>query len=134
MASEIYAEIVMIHTGWKSPVLPWGLFSYLESDTPQKSVILAHMKEDTDTMNQARIALLEQYDNIYVETSYCPHPKRIMQYVNKGFGDRMLFGTDFRTEDDEQTVRYYKHLIREADISENVKKDIFSGNAKTLLG
>jgi predicted TIM-barrel fold metal-dependent hydrolase len=130
MVSKIDARIVMIHTGWGSPVLPWGTFLAGRID---KTVVLAHMKEDTDAYNQERLMVLERYKNIYAETSYCPHPKRIMQYVKKGFGDRLLFGTDFRTEDDEQTVRYYKHLIKETDISENEKRNIFSVNAKKLM-
>jgi predicted TIM-barrel fold metal-dependent hydrolase len=128
--SAIQPRIVMIHTGWGSRVEP---LEEVINHFSKIKFILVHMKEDDDSYNAERIHAMSACDNSLVETSYAPHPKRISQYVRMGFGKRMLFGTDFRVLSDEQTLRYYKHLITEADISNHAKKDILYDNACNLL-
>jgi len=136
--SKLKQKVVMIHTGWGNK--SWGsglqsdIFPDLLHQFPDKTFICAHMKEDTDLDNYRRLELLNKYSNFFVETSYTPHAKRIWQYVKKGFGDRLLFGSDFRTLEDEQSLRGFIKVIQESDISDNEKKNIFYNNALKLLG
>jgi len=121
--------IVMIHTGWGVPVKP---IAKLASEFPDGKFVIAHMKEDSDLYAKDRLEALS-LSNVYCEASYLPHPKRISQYVSAGLGKKLLFGSDFRKLDDEQTIRGYKAMLMESDISIEKKYDILFNNALGLL-
>ncbi|MDD2679123.1 MAG: amidohydrolase family protein [Candidatus Nanoarchaeia archaeon] len=122
--------IVMIHTGWGANVQP--VISLAEK-FPLGKFVIAHMKEDDDSYNYWREKALA-LKNVYCEISYFPHPKRIANYAKKGLAEKLLFGSDFRKLEDEQTIRGYSAMVNEADMSEEQKKGIFKDNALNLLG
>lgn len=120
----------MIHTGWGVSPGPVGK---LASEFPKGKFVIAHMKEDNDLYALERFNALKNNSNLYCEISYFPHSKRISQYVNADLGSRLLFGSDYRTREDEQSLRGYIAMLNEADISDEVKKRILYDNAKSLL-
>jgi hypothetical protein len=123
-------QIIMIHTGWGSRVNP--LIEIIEK-FPMKKFVLAHLKEDDDTENFDRIAIMKQFSNVYLEMSYLSSPKRLAQYVKMGFGDRILFGSDFRTLEDEPTLKWMINAVELADISNQDRERIWYSNADSLL-
>lgn len=133
--STVQAQVVMIHSGWGALLdnEQYPLVRKLIAGLPEKRVVICHMKEDTDAYNFNRIKLLKEFENVYIETSYCPSPHRIQQYVELGFGDRMLFGSDFRTRIHVQTLRWFIAMITLCEIREASKRAILYGNAKKLL-
>jgi predicted TIM-barrel fold metal-dependent hydrolase len=92
------------------------------------------IEDGDDTFNDARKSVMKRFDNVYLETSYCTSPKRIAQYVELGFGDRMLFGSDFRTMQDESSLEWFELAITVARIGDDAKKAILHDNAARLLG
>jgi predicted TIM-barrel fold metal-dependent hydrolase len=128
---EIKQPIVMIHTGWGSRIEP--LVPVMEA-FPGRTFVLAHMAEDgDDTFNVARQGVMDKFDNVYLETSYCSSPKRIAQYVEKGYGDRMLFGSDFRAMQDESSLEWFEAAVMLARIDGESKENILYNNARWLL-
>jgi hypothetical protein len=131
LETEIKQPIVMIHTGWGSRIEP--LVPVIES-FPDRTFVLAHMIEDgDDSFNTARQDVMNKFDNVYLETSYCSSPKRISQYVEKGYGDRMLFGSDFRTMQDESSLEWFEMAVMLARIDDVAKENILYNNANQLL-
>jgi hypothetical protein len=124
-------KIVMVHTGWG--INPCHL-NALALKYPKGIFVNAHMKEDDDSYNAGRFSALKNNPNLFCEISYFPHAKRIMQYANAGLGKRLIFGSDYRNYDDEQTIRGYAAMLGEADINPDVKAGIFYDNARDLLG
>jgi len=135
LLSNTPQPIVMIHTGWGAMLDTDQVSSLimLLNHFKDKTFVLAHMKEDTDEYNMNRKRLLGKFENVYCETSYGAGPHRIKQYVDLGFGDRLLFGSDFRFRYHEPTLKWFIHMIELADISESEKDAIFHGNATRLL-
>jgi len=123
-------NIVMIHTGWGSKVDRLGM---VIKEFPEKTFVLAHMKEDDDEYNEDRKFMLDKFPNVYVEMSYLSSPKRLAQYVQMGFEDRILFGSDFRTMADEPTLQWMIDAVNVAQISQEQKEKILYKNAKKLL-
>jgi len=124
-------KIVMIHTGWG--INPNYLNS-LASNYPEGIFVNAHMKEDNDSYNVGRFNALKNNANLFCEISYFPHAKRIAQYVNAGLGKRLIFGSDYRNADDEQTINGYAAMLNAANITQSIKTSIFYDNAMNLLG
>ena len=125
-------KIVMIHSGWGARP---SLFAKVFRRFPTGRFVVAHMKEDIDTYNIERKKLLSfATNNIWIETSYAAGPHRIKQYVDKGWGNRLLFGSDFRNESYIPTLEWFIQMIELSDISEKSKANIFYDNAKFLLG
>lgn len=123
-------HIVMIHTGWQSSP---GLYNKLIAHYPDKIFILAHMKEDDDSDNADRIAIIKKYENAYLELSYLSSPKRLKQYVSYGFEDQILFGSDFRTLGDEISLKWFLNAVTLCNFSEEITRKILYRNAKKLL-
>lgn len=121
---------IMIHTGWGSaPVY----YNNLIGNYSDKIFILAHMKEDDDSDNIERQAIMTKYHNVYLEMSYLSSPKRLAQYVKKGWGDRILYGSDWRSSEDECTLKWTIDAVKLAPISNEDRNRIFYGNAVDLL-
>lgn len=130
LISNLNHPIIMIHTGWGSQVEP--LNGIIEK-FPKKRFVLAHLKEDDDNANFDRIAVMKRFSNVYLEMSYLSSPKRLGQYVKMGFVDRILFGSDFRTQEDEPTLKWMINAVELADISNQDREKIWYTNADSLL-
>ncbi len=123
-------SMIMIHTGWGAPVKPIG---DLAAEFPDGKFIIAHMKEDDDSYAVDRLNVLKNYKNVFCEISYFPHPKRISQYVSNGLVNQLLFGSDFRKLADKQTIKGFRAMLMQADISDADKERILYFNAEQLL-
>jgi predicted TIM-barrel fold metal-dependent hydrolase len=78
----------MVHTGWGL----LGSATYvgkLAENFPKGQFIIAHMI-DPECIN-----VTKRYENIFLETSYAQHPRRITQAVNTIGSDRLLYGSDY---------------------------------------
>jgi len=129
MISKIENKIIMIHTGWGSKVS--NLLKIIKNNK-NKIFVLAHMKEDFDFYNSDRKKAL-YYENVYLEISYMSTPKRIRQYAELGYLDRILFGSDFRTFEDEITLKWYIYGIHSLGLSRSERDKIFYYNAYDLI-
>ncbi|MDI6826030.1 MAG: amidohydrolase family protein [Candidatus Aenigmarchaeota archaeon] len=90
---------------------------------PRAKIVIAHLKES------GCIDVAKKLDNVYIDTSYCPHPRGIEQAVKAIGAERILFGSDFPFND--PVVQ--KMMIERAKIKERDKQVILGGNAIKLL-
>lgn len=128
---DVYEKkVVMIHTGWGSEIHPLNHIIERFKDT---KFVLSHMKEDDDKMNRDRIQALKTFDNVYVEMSYISSPKRLVQYVNMGYEDRILFGSDFRTESDEVSLNWFLNAVKLCGFDKKIETKILYQNARKLF-
>lgn len=128
--SQVHQNIIMIHTGWgSSPIY----FEDIIKKNSDKQIVLAHMKEDVDKDNTDRLYMLENYENVYLEMSFISSPKRLKQYINKGFGNKILFGSDCRSKDDLGTFLWMLDAIERSGIDDIQKNNILYENAKKIL-
>lgn len=124
-------SIIMIHTGWGAPILP---LEPLIQRYSKKHFVIAYMKEDTDAMNHARIRLLQTYSNVSMELSSLSSPKRLHQYVHDyHFADRILFGSDLRTDADAVSFQWFSNAVTLCNFSAEVTAKIFYRNAQQLM-
>lgn len=79
---------VLMHTGC-DPECEAGRFLSLCHKYPGVNIVLAHGRP----LNQA-LTVLASAENSWVDTSFMPH-RDIKKIVGAGFGDRILFGTDY---------------------------------------
>lgn len=79
---------VMIHTGWGS-LGNASAVGQLAERFRDATFIMAHMIEP-ESVNVAK-----RNENIFLETSYAQHPRRITQAVKALGADRLLYGSDF---------------------------------------
>jgi len=108
----------LFHTGdgFSSP----GLISKIAKKYTKLPIILGHMKE-------AALSVMEQSDNIYVETSgTLPDFIELAADIDEG---RILFGSD---------APYYRYLtqiaiVETAEISQRAKKSIFRENFERMF-
>lgn len=130
MIEQLPQHIIMIHTGWGSSPRIW---KSLIQNHPHKIFILAHLKEDTDDDNIARQEIMK-LPNVYFEISYLSSPKRIEQYVKVfRFGNKLLFGSDWRSNADTCTLNWFINAIKLCPISQSEREKIFYTNAHELL-
>lgn len=78
-----YKIPILCHTGWGVPVSVVIELAKEYKDTP---IIVGHMLED--------VFPCHPFGNMYVDTSYASHPRRIRQIVEKLGSERVLFGSD----------------------------------------
>ncbi len=93
------------------------------SSFPQAKIVIAHLKES------GCIDVARKHDNVYIDTSYCPHPRRIEQVVDAIGPDRILFGSDFPFND----PVIQKMMIERSKIKRGEKQSILGENAIKLL-
>jgi len=122
--------IFMIHTGWGCK--PKHLKELIET-YPDRKFIMAHMRDELDSDKYDRIMIMKSSSNVYSETSYCEHPLRIEEFVEKGFEDRLLFGSDFRVEKHISLIKHFSNCVSYARITDGQKKKIFYDNAAELI-
>ena len=73
--------------------------------------------------------IIPKYENVSVETSYSTHPRRIRQAVNALGSERILFGSDFPTN--EPGFELYK--IQNAHLKEKEMENVLYRNASRLI-
>lgn len=123
---------VMVHSGWH-PLGKVEHVSVLAKLFPKTKFIIAHMKEEFGVNPRfSHIREAEKHENIYLECSYVPHPRRLEDAVKILGSERILFGSDFplgggRIDWDLTKVTY-------ANIKEQDKINILYENAAKLLG
>lgn len=122
---------VMIHTGW-FPVAKLEYVGELAETFPKTTFISAHMREDGINQRFSHIHLAKKHDNVLLETSYIPHPKRVAQAVELLGAERLLYGSDYRGGGEVASWEITK--VTYARISQEDKRKILYENAKRLLG
>ena len=78
---------IMLHTGEKNECFA-GMYEPVIKKHPMVKVILAHGRP----LNQT-IDVLRHCPNAFVDTAFMPH-EHLQILIQKGFADRILFGTD----------------------------------------
>lgn len=116
--ANAYNIPVVIHSGWGVRVE-----SILEvaKQFPHLNVGVLHLFDN--------VFPCQSYDNVFVETSYAQHPRRIRQVVEKLGAERVFFGSDFAWSD--QLLEKIK-ILRSQLTDDQVDKILYK-NAKELL-
>jgi predicted TIM-barrel fold metal-dependent hydrolase len=120
---------VMIHTGWrpKGNVNHIGILADSYNDV---RFIVAHMKEEFGVNRRlSHIKVASKHDNMWLETSYAEHPRRIAEAVKQLGSDRLYFGSDTPYGD----IGFEMSKITMAPITDNDKRKILRENALQLL-
>lgn len=116
--------LIMVHTGWGL----LGSATYvgkLAENFPEGQFIIAHMI-DPECIN-----VTKRNKNIFLETSYAQHPRRITQAVNTIGSDRLLYGSDYPLGGG---IEFEISKINLANITDEDKKMILSDNISRLIG
>jgi predicted TIM-barrel fold metal-dependent hydrolase len=114
---------IMVHTGWGL----LGSATYvgqLAEQFPKGQFIIAHMI-DPECMN-----VTKRNNNIFLETSYSQHPRRITQAVNTIGSDRLLYGSDYPLGGG---IEFEISKIKLAKITDEDKRMILSDNISRLM-
>lgn len=114
---------IMVHTGWGL----LGSATYvgqLAEQFPKGQFIIAHMI-DPECMN-----VTKRNNNIFLETSYSQHPRRITQAVNTIGSDRLLYGSDYPLGGG---IEFEISKIKLAKITDEDKRMILSDNISRLI-
>jgi predicted TIM-barrel fold metal-dependent hydrolase len=82
---------VLFHSGDEPLSLPQQ-FARLAEEAPEATIILAHMGGYHHTDDAIRVC--ERYDNLLVDTSACPYPRKIKEAIERLGAHRVLFGSD----------------------------------------
>jgi predicted TIM-barrel fold metal-dependent hydrolase len=113
---------LLVHSGWGE----LGSLRYIEGVArkfKKLKVIVAHMVLP-DCLDVVR-----RNDNMWIDTSYASHVRRIEQAVKICGEDKIIFGSDYPFSD----PRIEKMKIEYAKISDKAKEKIFYKNIKGLL-
>jgi predicted TIM-barrel fold metal-dependent hydrolase len=113
----------MVHTGWGL----LGSATYvgkLAEIYPSGQFIIAHMI-DPECIN-----VTKRYENIFLETSYAQHPRRITQAVNVIGSDRLLYGSDYPLGGG---MKFEISKINLANIPDEDKRMILHDNTSRLM-
>lgn len=113
---------VIIHSLWGE----LGNVKYIEKLAkafPKAKIVIAHLKEK-DAIEAAK-----RRKNLFLETSYAPHPRRIEEAVKAVGAKRILFGSDYPFND----PFIMKLMVERAKISKREKELILGKNAAKLL-
>ena len=122
---------IMIHTGWrpKGSVEDVGR---LAKKYPDAKFVAAHMKEEYGVNKRlSHIRVASQNDNVWLETSYAEHPRRIAEAVKQIGSERLLFGSDYPFGSTD--ISWDMTKITCANISDKDKRKILQENALDLL-
>ncbi len=118
--AQHYGIPVVVHSGWKVKV---GSILELAKTFPQMQVGVLHMMAEEDYFQ------CSGYDNVFVETSYATHPRRIRQIVEKLGSERVVFGSDYAWSD--QLVEKMKVL--RLPLPDRDVENILYRNAERIL-
>jgi uncharacterized protein len=114
---------VLIHTGWGE----YGEIRFIKKlaqDFPHLSIVIAHLIEYQDIFT-----MIPPFVNVFVETSYSTHPKRIVQAVNLLGSERVIFGSDMPLT----TPGFELYKVMQAQVSDLEKDNILFKNASRLI-
>ncbi len=115
---------ILIHTGW-SPLASVNLVDNLAGFYPDAKIVMAHMFDPNC------IGIAKKNENVFIETSYATHPRRIEQAVRVIGAEKLIYGSDFPMGGG---MEFEISKIRLAKIKDKEKEKIFSKNALSLLG
>ena len=122
---------IMIHSGW-GPEGRIQDIGKLAEDYPDGTFVCCHMKEEYGLNDRfSHIKMAAQNPNVYLESSYVPHPRRLAEAVDMLGAERILFGSDYPWG--AQNIDWEKTKVTAAPISYDDKKKILAENAKELL-
>ncbi|MFW9904928.1 MAG: amidohydrolase family protein [Candidatus Thorarchaeota archaeon] len=122
---------IMIHSGWGPEGRVHDIGALAES-YPDGTFVCCHMKEEYGLNDRfSHIKMAVQNTNVYLESSYIPHPRRLAEAVEILGSERILFGSDYPWG--AQNIRWEKTKITMAPISYDDKKKVLAENAKKVL-
>lgn len=116
----------LFHTGDEPLSLPQQ-FTKLAERAPEATIILAHMGGYHHTEDAIR--LCERYENLVLDTSACPYPRRIEEAVERIGAGRVLFGSDGPGCNPRLELRKIKRL----GLSENQERLVLHDNVASIL-
>lgn len=116
----------LFHTGDEPLSLPQQ-FTKLAERAPEATIILAHMGGYHHTEDAIR--LCERYENLVLDTSACPYPRRIEEAVERIGAGRVLFGSDGPGCNPRLELRKIKRL----GLSENEERLVLHDNVASIL-
>jgi predicted TIM-barrel fold metal-dependent hydrolase len=122
---------IMIHSGW-GPEGRVQDIGKLAEEYPDGTFVCCHMKEEYGLNERfSHIEMAAHQTNVYLESSYIPHPRRLGEAVEILGAERILFGSDYPWG--AQNIGWEKSKVTAAPISYDDKKKILAENAKKLL-
>ncbi|MFX0015237.1 MAG: amidohydrolase family protein [Candidatus Hermodarchaeota archaeon] len=122
---------IMIHSGW-GPEGSVEEIGKLAQQYPDGTFVCCHMKEEFSLNDRfSHIEMAARNNNLYLECSYIPHPRRLADAVEMLGPERILFGSDYPWG--AQNIAWEKTKVTSAPISLSEKKQILSENARKLL-
>jgi predicted TIM-barrel fold metal-dependent hydrolase len=109
-----------------------GEMEYISQKFPEATIAFAHFGDDQEYADIfKRIDMVAANPNFYLDTSGYGHDRvGVLEYAVKKIGpDRVLFGSDFSINDPSTVIA----RIRNAFLTEDQKRNIFSRNLESLL-
>lgn len=124
-------KLIMIHSGW-APEGSVQDIGKIADEYPDGTFVCCHMKEEFGLNDRfSHIEMAAHHNNVYLECSYIPHPRRLTEAVDILGAERILFGSDFPWG--AQDISWEKTKVTKAQISLPDKRKILSENARNLL-
>ncbi len=121
----------LIHTGW-GPEGRLDDIGKLVEEFSDGTFVCLHMKEEFGLNDRfSHVELAAHNQNVYLECSYVPHPRRLAEVVDIIGPERILFGSDYPWG--ARDISWEKTKVTNADISVEAMKQILSVNARELL-
>jgi len=114
---------VLTHTGWGS-LGSVNLVDKLANRYPKAKIVIAHMIEPTC------VDVAKKNENVFIETSYATHPRRITQAIKAIGADKLIYGSDFPMGGG---MEFEISKIMLAKINKEEKERILFRNAIELL-
>jgi predicted TIM-barrel fold metal-dependent hydrolase len=111
----------------------WRLEELIEENPDRTFLAMSSLTGWSQCLAVVRLA--RRYENLYVELGgIIPLGSWVEQLVEVTGGDRVLFGSDFYTNNLMFRHNYVQAIVDHADISEEQRGKIYSGNILRLLG
>lgn len=113
---------LIIHSGWG----PFGKIANIAAVAeayPKMKIIIAHMVGDDI------VPFMIKHENLFVETSYAVHPRKIKEISDAVGVERVLFGTDWPYG----MQNFEKIKLEMSGLTENELEQIFFRNACKIL-
>ncbi len=115
---------ILIHTGW-GPLGSVDLVDKLAKLYPEAKIVIAHMTEPNC------IEVAKRNENIFLETSYSIHPRRIEQAVREIGARKIIYGSDYPMGGG---MQFEMSKIELARIEDEEREMILGKNGIELLG
>ena len=121
--------VVMNHTWYPNQYCDPAMYAEIAEQYTNAQIVLVHSGGSVEGMLRA-VKLVNKYDNVYMELNTTSHHYKEIEYLAKhANNDKVLYGSDFASED------FASQLgpIVFAQISEEIKAKFLGLNAKALL-